>query len=108
MKRQQADKAVQKKEAAQTLLSKQTEKQTAKELFIHEKKKASFGSGAADAPIFEPTKDEENIFEKDNRISNETAYHLPSIATANAADESAFEFDAKQAFIGTIIFERKF
>jgi hypothetical protein len=108
MKRQQAEQAIQKKEAAQTLLMKETERKKAKELFIHEKRQATFGAGAKDSPVFEPTKDEQNIFERDSRISQENAYHLPNVATVAVENETAFQFDARQAFISSIIFERKY
>jgi hypothetical protein len=108
MKRQQAEQAVQKKEAAQTLLTKETERKKAKELFIHEKKRATFGAGPDDSPVFEPSKDEQNILERDNRISQQNAYHIPSVETAAVENETAFEFDARQGFISSIIFERKY
>ncbi|GEM_PF-1852089 len=84
-----------------------------KDIFLHEKKKATFGEGANDAPVYERgVNAPEKIVRGDVRLKNEGIYRVETMEEARAlADDAAFEeyeFDAKQAFIGSVIFERKF
>ena len=95
---------------AQPIVQKTT---PAKDLFIHEKKKATFGQGADDAPVYErEVPASEKIVRGDIKLKNEGIYRVETMeearALADKTEESSYEFDAKQAFIGSIIFERKF
>jgi hypothetical protein len=85
-----------------------------KDLFIKEKKKATFGEGANDAPIYER---EETQWDRtarggDIKLKNEGIYRVETMEEARALadnpEETTYDFDAKQAFIGSLIFERKF
>ena len=98
--------------AAQPILS-SPKANTPKEIFLHEKKKATFGEGANDSPVYEREPvGPEKIVRGDVRLENEGIYRVETMEEARAlADDTAvieYEFDAKQAFIGSLIFERKF
>lgn len=84
-----------------------------KEILIHEKKKATFGEGANDAPVYErELLESEKTVRGDVRLKNEGIYRVETMEEARAlADDTTtadYEFDAKQAFIGSLIFEKKF
>ena len=86
---------------------------TPKDIFIREKKQATFGQGADDAPVYEDELPVSAKMERRNiRLENEGIYKVETMEEARAlADQVAvsdYDFDAKQAFIGSIIFERKY
>jgi hypothetical protein len=89
------------------------QKSTPKDIFIHEKKKATFGEGANDAPVYErEVLPSEKIVRGDIKLKNEGIYRVETMEEARAladnTETSTYDFDAKQAFIGSLIFERKF
>jgi hypothetical protein len=97
-------------QTAQTVFQKPAQP---KDIFIHEKKKATFGQGADDAPVYErDVPASEKIVRGDIKLKNEGIYRVETMEEARAladnTDVSVYEFDAKQAFIGSVIFERKF
>ena len=84
-----------------------------KDILVHERKKATFGEGANDAPVYErDLVESEKIVRGDIRLKNEGIYRVESMeearALADVVETSDYEFDAKQAFIGSVIFERKY
>jgi hypothetical protein len=86
---------------------------TPKDIFIHEKKKATFGEGANDAPVYErDISPSEKTVRGDIKLKNEGVYRIESLEEAKTgnddAEAEAYVLDAKQAFIGSVIFERKF
>lgn len=85
-------------------------KKQPEEFLIRETKKASFGSGADDYPTYEQTP----VVQKEVReqglrsMEGRTAFKtIDDIGTAEE-DTSPLEFDVRQAFIGSVIFERKY
>lgn len=115
-KRQQAAKEARQKALEQKpkpLTTFQQKKEQPKDIFIKEKKKATFGQGVLDAPVYEDeVVENENNKRGDIRLVNEGIYKVQTMEEARAeADVTAgadYEFDAKQAFIGSVIFERKY
>lgn len=84
-----------------------------KEILIHEKKTATFGEGANDAPVYErELLEPEKTVRGNIKLKNEGVYKIETMEEARAsADDTGvteYEFDAKQAFIGSVIFERKY
>jgi hypothetical protein len=84
-----------------------------KDILIHEKKKATFGEGANDSPVYErDLVASEKTVRGDIKLKNEGVYRVETMeearALADTVETSEYEFDAKQAFIGSIIFERKY
>jgi hypothetical protein len=78
------------------------EKKRPKEIFLHETKTASFGGGVADAPVYERTEDLKRIIPAEGGSS--INYNEP----VTGETEPVYELDARQAFIGSVIFERKY
>ncbi len=87
--------------------SKRLSSKPAKELFIHEKKKATFGQGAADAPVYQNSNDEKILKDYETGIKEGVTYKIPT-AEEVAEEADFYRFDARQAFIGSVIFERKY
>ncbi len=84
-----------------------------KDLFVHQKKKATFGQGAEDAPVYvHDVPAAEKVVRGDIQLKNEGIYRVETMEEArelaDKTEESSYELDAKQAFIGSVIFERKF
>jgi hypothetical protein len=115
IRRKQALAEAQKKivTAQQTKPQPTFQKSAPKDIFIHEKKKATFGEGANDAPVYErELLPSEKTVRGDIKLKNEGVYRVETMEEARALadnpETTVYDFDAKQAFIGSLIFERKF
>ena len=91
-----------------------TPKKPQKEILVREVKSARMGEGTSDyEPVFErePT-EEEKIHRGNIRLKNEGIYKVQTIEEAKAASDAerdyVFALNAREAFIGSIIFEKKF
>ena len=83
------------------------------ELLIREKKAATFGEGKTDEPVYEDLYGGRATNQRgDIRLENEGIYKIQTMEEAREeADKEVmvdYAFDAKQAFIGSIILERKY
>ncbi len=74
-----------------------------KELLIHEKQKGVFAEGNYERFLT----DEEKVERGKLKIENEGIYKIKSIEEGEN-EQPVFELDARNAMIGSIIFERKF
>lgn len=107
VKRKQAEADAKKKLATpqpKPLTSFQQKKQPQKEILIHEKKKGIFEAGN-----YERDLTDEEITERGKlKIENEGIYKIKTVEEMEAEEENAFDFDARNAIIGSLILEKKF
>ncbi|MES2620943.1 MAG: hypothetical protein V4615_08825 [Bacteroidota bacterium] len=116
IKRKQAQAEAQKKASLPQPkpLTTYQQKKPQKDILIREVKKAAMVEGAsAYEPVYERAiTEEEKIHGKDIRLKNEGIYKVQTIEelqTETEADKNyAYNLDVRQAFIGSIIFERKY
>jgi cell division protein FtsN len=78
-------------------------KQSSKEILVRQKEPTVLIEGSGYEPIYErELTEEEKIHRKSIQLQEDGVYHgKPEVA-------QTYEFDARQAFIGSVIFERKF
>lgn len=74
-----------------------------KEILIHEKQKGVFAEGNYERNLT----DEEKVERGKLKIENEGIYKIKPADEAEE-EQAAFELDARNAMIGSIVFERKF
>lgn len=74
-----------------------------KEILIHEKQKGVFAEGNYERNLT----DEEKVERGKLKIENEGIYKIKP-ADEEEEEQAAFELDARNAMIGSIVFERKF
>lgn len=116
IKRKQAEADAQKKAAMPQPkpLTTYQQKKPQKEILVREVKKAAMLEGSsAFEPVYERAlTEEEKIHGKDIRLKNEGIYKVQTIEELQTESDSnnqyAYNLDARQAFIGSIIFERKY
>ena len=111
---QQAKKQVAKpvtKMRSQTLSSPQ--KKVQRDVLVHEKKVATFEEGKSSyESVFERELTEEEKIERGNlKIANEGIYKTESIdemEKREASESTQYVLNAREAFVGSLVFERKF
>jgi hypothetical protein len=95
-------------------LSSYQQKKTQKEILVREIKKETVAEGVSNyEPIYQrETTEEERIHKGDIRLKNEGIYKVQTIeelkTESEANAEYGYDLDGRQAFIGSIIFERKY
>ena len=107
IKRQQAEAEAKKKAAAPQPkpLTTFQQKKEPKEILIHQKQKGVFMEGNYERGLT----DEEKIERGKLKIENEGIYKIKSVEEMEAEESgAAFQLDARNAIIGSIIFERKY
>jgi hypothetical protein len=102
IKRKQAE-AEAKKKASMPSPRPLTSSTPKKEILIHEKQKGVFAEGNYERYLTDEEKTERGKLQ----IENEGIYKIKSLGEEEE-EQPAFEFDARNAIIGSIIFERKF
>ena len=90
------------------------QKKPQKEILVRETKRTTFAEGSTDyEPVYQRELTAEEKIERGNiRLKNEGIYKTQTIEEAQIESDAnrdfAFELDARQAFIGSVIFERKY
>lgn len=116
IKRKQAETEAQNKAATPQPkpLTTYQQKKPQKDILVREVKRAAMVEGSsAYEPVYERAlTEEERIHGKDIRLKNEGIYKVQTIEELQTESDSnnqyAYDLDARQAFIGSIIFERKY
>ena len=116
LKRKQSETEAQKKVATSQPkpLTTYQQKKPQKEILVRETKKATFAEGSTDyEPVYERELTVEEKIERGNiRLKNEGIYKIQTIEEAQTESDTnrdfTFDLDARQAFIGSVIFERKY
>lgn len=109
---EQAKKTIQQK--PKPTLKPQPARTTGKDVLLHEKKVAAFqeGSGSLESVYERELTDEEKIERGNLKIENEGVYKVESMEELEARESKqqsyAYNFDARNAIISSIILERKF